>query len=441
MLANSSLFWYRLVVLAELIIAEGLFLFRMKRRSLFWLRLIFVISISFFTTWFFPLLMYNALYTSFMFFVMFVITLILQKFIFNESWMTLVFCSVAGYTLQHTAYQTYNLLATVTGIVDVGVSLYGSNEGSLDVSSLSMALYVICYIFIYWHAFLLFARRIKKNEKIIIKSVSLFFLVCLLILGDIIINAVVIYESYRDYNKVYIIMSGISSLVICMLALILQFSLLSNHNLAGELDKAYHLLREGKKQYDGAKTNIDLVNLKCHDLKHQIRAISQSKSLSEDAIKEIENVIKIYDCNVKTGNDVLDTILTEKSLICSSQNITMTCVVDGKAFSFMDELDLYTLFGNIFDNAIEAVMKLDKEKRVISLTSNKSGNMMSVVVRNFCDASKVIFDGELPVTTNENKEYHGFGMISVKRVIEKYGGNLSVFVKDGMFVLNMLFAL
>ncbi len=441
MLANSSLFWYRLIVLAELVLAESLFVFRMKRRSFFALRLVFVLTASFLATWFFPLPTYNAMYTSFMFFTIFVITLLLQKLIFAESWITLVFCSVAGYTLQHTAYQAFNLLSVALGLSEDGVNLYGGGEGVEGVSALSMSLYFVCYIFIYWHAFILFARRIRKNETIVIKNVSLFLLVFLLILGDIIINAVIVYESYNDYNKVYITMSGISSLVICVLALFLQFSLLSNHNLEGELDKAYHLLREGRKQYDGAKTNIDLINLKCHDLKHQIRAISRSKSLSEDAIKEIENAISIYDCAVKTGNDVLDTILTEKSLICGSHSIGMTCVIDGRALSFMDELDLYTLFGNIFDNAIEAVMKLETEKRAISLTSNLSGNMLSVVVRNFCDVSKVIFDGELPVTTNADKEYHGFGMKSIKRIIEKYDGNLSVLVKDDVFTLNMLFIL
>ena len=102
------------------------------------------------------------------------------------------------------------------------------------------------------------------------------------------------------------------------------------------------------------------------------------------------------------------------------------------------EADLYTLFGNAIDNAAEAVMKLPEEKRVISLTTGETGELFSVNIRNFYRGS-VSFEGGLPVTTKGDSDYHGFGMKSIKRIVEKYGGDLSVVAGDGVFNLNMLF--
>ncbi len=73
----------------------------------------------------------------------------------------------------------------------------------------------------------------------------------------------------------------------------------------------------------------------------------------EKNLKELEQSIRIYDSIVKTGNEILDTLLSEKSLICEARDITIHCVIDGKKLFFMDSIDIYALFGNAIDNAIE----------------------------------------------------------------------------------------
>ncbi len=68
----------------------------------------------------------------------------------------------------------------------------------------------------------------------------------------------------------------------------------------------------------------------------------------------------------KTGNEILDTLLSEKSLICEARDITMHCVIDGK--KLLDSIDIYALFGNAIDNAIECVEKFsEKEMRFIDI--------------------------------------------------------------------------
>lgn len=116
-----------------------------------------------------------------------------------------------------------------------------------------------------------------------------------------------------------------------------------------------------------------------------MKAIISNENVKKEVVNEMTSSIKIYDSSIKTGNKVLDTIMTEKSLECSQKNIKITCLLDGKKLNFMSELDLYTFFGNALDNAIESVSKLSEDKRAISLTMTKKGNFISLVIQNYTD--------------------------------------------------------
>ena len=106
-----------------------------------------------------------------------------------------------------------------------------------------------------------------------------------------------------------------------------------------------------------------LINHKCHDLKHQISAMRAitSPEEREKYLREVEDSVQIYDAIVQTGNEVLDTVLTEKSLFCAANNIKINCIVDGRQMDIFEPVDLYTIFGNALDNAIESVRQLEKQ--------------------------------------------------------------------------------
>ena len=90
----------------------------------------------------------------------------------------------------------------------------------------------------------------------------------------------------------------------------------------------------------------------------------------------------IYDNIYQTGNDALDLVLTEKSLLCDEYNIKLSSMIDGAALDFMNTTDVYALFGNLLDNAIESVMKEpDEEKRIISVQMAKKVSGISYSYR------------------------------------------------------------
>ena len=379
---GSQLFWYKLVFMTELILSEILFVHRLRRRRLFALRAVFSVLLCYAVAFLFPLPVYNAAYSSFLFIALFAVTVAGIKLCFDEPLVNIIFCGVAAYSVQHIAFQCYNIITVATGIDhDAPLGIYGEST-AVHYSVMTGLVYAMTYIFCYWLAYICFARRIEKNGNHRIKSVPLLMILAAVVLVSIVINAVVTYNSYGNYDKTFLICTGMGIIISCILALCLQFGLLTNKNLETELDNVYKLWHEEQKQFASSKANIDLINLKCHDLKHQIRKIG-SGQISESALKEIEDTVSIYDSAVKTGNSALDIILTEKSLLCGSNQISFTVIADGEALGFIADADIYTLFGNALDNAIEAVMRLPEEKRVISLTTKQNGNLLSVNIRNF----------------------------------------------------------
>ena len=229
----------------------------------------------------------------------------------------------------------------------------------------------------------------------------------------------------------------------CITLLYLQSALFKKSSMRKELETIQLLWHQQKGQYQLSKETIELINHKCHDLKHQVQAIRAVKDEKEREtyLEKIEKSVQIYSAIVRTGNEILDTILTEKSLICENSGIHINCVADGSLLAFMNPVDLYTLFGNALDNAIEAVRKLEsKEKRVIDIMLyERQSFLMLQIVNPMC--GEVKFEDGLPLTRKAKNGYHGYGMKSMLHTIQKYEGHLTTEVKNGCFYFNVMLPL
>lgn len=227
------------------------------------------------------------------------------------------------------------------------------------------------------------------------------------------------------------------------LVLALQLGLFKESTLQWRNEMMEQLFRLEQKQQEMSKENIALINIKCHDLKKQISALRSWKDDGEReaCIREMEESVMIYDSAIKTGNDTLDTLLMEKLLFCEKYKIKISCIADGAKLNFMKPFDIYSLFSNALDNAIEAVRaEADTEKRIISFDVSARGKILGIHFENYYRGNLKFRDG-LPVTTKSDERYHGYGMISMRHVVEKYRGTLSVCARDNVFALNIIFPL
>ena len=170
-----------------------------------------------------------------------------------------------------------------------------------------------------------------------------------------------------------------------------------------------------------SRETIEVINTKCHDLRKMISSTFMKEGI-KDGISEITKKLDIYGSIVETDNKALDLVLTEKSLYCENNDIKLTVIADGAELDFLSDMDIYSLFGNALDNAIEAVMQLETEKRTVGVIVRSVGNMVSVNIYNpFAGKLETDTDG-FPVTTKDNADFHGFGIKSIRRIAEKYNG-------------------
>ena len=105
----------------------------------------------------------------------------------------------------------------------------------------------------------------------------------------------------------------------------------------------------------------------------------------------------------------------------------------------MEQFELYSLFGNLLDNAILAAEALPlQEQKFVSVTSEKKGDLLYLVVSNYLVNSTLRFEGGLPVSTKmQEKGFHGYGLRSVRLTAQKYHGDLIVSAMDGIFTVTV----
>ena len=224
--------------------------------------------------------------------------------------------------------------------------------------------------------------------------------------------------------------------------IVIMFAFLTEGQLKEEIGVYQHLLSKQAKQYEMRKADIELLNIKCHDLKHQIHALAaEHKSIDERELKQISEVISVYDAGLTTGSEALNIVLMEKQARCKKEGIRLSVIADGAALSFLKDNEIYSLFGNAVDNAIEASIQVEEEKRFISIVVERKKAFVSIVIQNYClpDSTETFSRNRLPKTTKKDKENHGFGLKSIEYLVQSYDGDLQMKrTEEGIFSLDIL---
>ena len=301
-----------------------------------------------------------------------------------------------------------------------------------------IVIYAVLYILIY-----LLERYLKKDiEELQITRKELLVVYFVMIMEYCISNV-----SYVDVKSIFSAGTAMDVFIIRTLADLSGMAVLYAYHIQVkeiqmrfEKDTLRNIMDMQYKNYKLSKESIDIVNQKYHDLKHQINLL-KSGADSEKAgeyLEQMEREIKIYETQNKTGNKVLDTILTSKSMHCQRHGIELKFMGEGQLLNFMEDMDISALFGNMLDNAIESVVKIkDRQKRLISLHVIQDKQFIRIRTENYCEENVQFQDG-IPITTKKDKRFHGYGMKSMKKIVEKYGGSVMASKANNWFELKIL---
>lgn len=337
-----------------------------------------------------------------------------------------LFCCTAGYIAQ-------NLISGTSNLIDTLVCAAGRPE--LPWSSTLLMGCLLVYPLYLW----LFVRLVRRHSLADISEPQI-ILVALAVVATVIgLDVVVKSLGASTLGLEAYLMARLAHGVLCGFTLFSEQKILAARQLATEREVERRMAAERERQYQLSRKNIDAINVKCHDIKHQIRSLADGGRVADGrALEDLAAEIAIYDSTVKTENPALDVILTEKGLVCSGEKITLAVIADGRALECLEPQEIYSLFGNALDNAIEAVRGIgEPERRLVSLNVRRSGTMCVINVENSCDVAPAFRDG-LPVTTKADAGSHGFGTRSMRGIVERHGGVLSFGCEDGVFHVDAL---
>ncbi len=194
-----------------------------------------------------------------------------------------------------------------------------------------------------------------------------------------------------------------------------------------------------QEHYKALSENVAMARKARHDFKHHMTAITNlCESDDREALKEYCNSL-IESSNVKiaipyTGNVAADGILYHYALLADENGISFS--VSGSVESEgIADIDLCVMLGNALDNAMTAAMKLESGG-FVSVQSNVSGNVLAVTVKNSYDGVVIEKKGKIMSTKRENRV--GVGLLSIKSVCQKYGGDMQVNHDKETFSVMML---
>ena len=184
------------------------------------------------------------------------------------------------------------------------------------------------------------------------------------------------------------------------------------------------LIAEQQKKYLN-----DLAALS-HDFKNHLLTIqTMLEEKDSQACSYIENltgtVLKRYQHNYSfTNNVALNGILSYRKVECEESGIKFNLSIDYPNFDFINYTDVCAIFGNAFDNAITACKMVSTPKPYINFATSAQNKMISISIINSINLNQQLIpdDNEGFISTKNNHDAHGFGLVNIKNAVQRYNG-------------------
>lgn len=350
---------------------------------------------------------------------------------FDVSFEETLFIGVGGYATEHIAFAVTKIVQYITGMDAEAIGVIP------EYLLFRLLPYILAAALVYFFVI----RKNRRQTEAEQKDKRLIILAMVILFTAIVLSGIT--DSLSGIWRQSLlgqVICPLYSMVCAVLVILIEFFFSRENRLTREREIMEQMLQMSYAQQKSSKEAIDIINIKCHDLKHQMGLLTRidDKEQRHQYIDEMRRAVSIYDASYQTGCESLDYILREKTLLCDEYEITFSCMADGGTLGFMEAPDIYALFGNMLDNAIESAQKEPiPQKRCVSLRMNRQGQMVHIHIENTCPDHPRFIDG-IPVTTKADQQNHGYGVRSICYIVKKYQGQILMRVRDGRFLLDIV---
>lgn len=413
----------------------SLFARHLKRRQFFFLRILFfqVLGIALF----YGLAIYNthtatlgSRLLSYLAITAFCLVYTIGIFRGSIEDILIVFCS--GEAAHQVVGKLYPLIQNLLGINDkTTISLFHS--GAVAAQDWEWLLFFVYHIVMYvLLAYFLTPRHSLRRDPETSRSIAVLS-ICVIFTVNVLVCAS---RTFEGENLLLSVIIKSFAATLCIVILVLCSGVLTQNEKTHQLEILQQLWKQDQAQYESVKASMDAISMKCHDLKHVFNRIEGK--LNQEELAQLQSAITMYDSRVETGNDVLNVVLSEKNLVCSKHGIQFSAMMDGSLLTFLTPVQTYTVFGNLMDNAIEAVQQVPAENRIISLSCQHTPAGIEIEESNYFNRSAAPPADSIR-TTKMDVARHGFGIKSIQYIAQQYGGTVETTMQEDMFFLRIFF--
>lgn len=181
-----------------------------------------------------------------------------------------------------------------------------------------------------------------------------------------------------------------------------------------------------------------------HDYHNHIQTLKAYRALGQDEriddyLNALETDLSGVDTLIKSGNVMVDAILNSKLSLAKSKKISINSKAVVPTSITISEIDLCVIIGNLLDNAIEACLRIEDEaKRFIRVYIDLKRDSLYISVTNSSVGKAQKKSGQY---VSSKKGNHGFGLIRVDKIIDKYAGYIKRRDEDGAFTTEIMLPL
>lgn len=268
---------------------------------------------------------------------------------------------------------------------------------------------------------LLSLRRLRESGVAEVEDRRMLLMLVMVVLVVIVIDAIAKQLFFEGVPFALIAWLRLAHGLTCSFVLYAGYEMLFSRRMEQDLAVLSAQAAERERQYELSRETLAAVNARVHDIRHQVlRSLEAGTDATLDRrlLAQVAREVDVYDLMVRSGNDALDTVLTERALIAHREGIELSCIADGSALSSLQPAQTYSLVGALLDAALCGARRSGADEVVFD--ARRRGDMALVHLE---------WVGELP------KEPE---LAMARQLVERGSGTLATLVRDGVAHVNVM---
>lgn len=280
-------------------------------------------------------------------------------------------------------------------------------------------------------------KQMQADRGEIDLDISQTFILTSIPVTEIFVLCLLLYGGFR----------GVPAILICISTLFVNLSVFYLYhvmlqNYVNRIEN--HIYRQQvyayQNQLDVIQESQNRIRSLKHDMKNHILSLQMlfKRDDREEIVKYL-NSMQDFMANpsefVATGNDAIDSLLNYKIQSARDRLDAVETKINIPEKLMLQSFDLNVILGNLLDNAIDAAMQTEEKKLRMTMKMDKG-----MLFLNLCNSCQGIAEGKKASleTTKADRENHGIGLNSVRRIVEKYHGDMELFCEGGSMEVDII---